>query len=80
LRDHLFAQRLPVKSPRPCVRLNGAIQLASVAQKDDRAKAALQSLLNDGDIAVRTQTARLMTNPNALPNFKMVSDHYCQVI
>jgi len=64
-----------LKSPTPFIRLNGAIQLASVAQRDDRAKIALQTLLNDGDIAVRVQTARLMTNPGALPNFKMVSDH-----
>jgi HEAT repeat protein len=63
-----------LKSPTPFIRINGAIQLASVAQKDERAKAALESLLNDKDMVVRVQTARLMTNPDALPNFKMVSD------
>jgi len=61
-------------SPRSCLRLNGAIQLASVAQQDERAKIALQSLLKDKDVAVRAETMRLMTNPDALSNFKLVSE------
>jgi hypothetical protein len=56
------------------MRLNGAIQLASVAQKDDRAKAGLQSLLKDENGWVREEVAKLMTNPAALPNFKLVSE------
>jgi len=63
-----------LKSPTPAMRLNGAIQLASVAQKDDRAKSALQSLLKDQNGWVRQETAHLMTNPAALPNFKLVSE------
>lgn len=63
-----------LKSPTPSMRLNGAIQLASVAQSDQRAKAALQSLLKDENGWVRQETAQLMTNPAALPNFKLVSD------
>jgi len=64
-----------LKSQSRGVRINGAIHLAKIAQKDERAKAALQSLLNDEDIAIRVQTANLMTNSDALPDFKMVSDN-----
>ncbi len=58
----------------PALRLNGAIQLASVAQEDPRAKAALASLLHDENGWVREGVAKLMTNRNALANFKLVSD------
>ena len=63
-----------LKSQTPSMRLNGAIQLASVAQKDDRAKTVLESLLKDENGWVRQETAQLMTNPAALPNFKLVSE------
>jgi HEAT repeat protein len=63
-----------LKSPMPAMRLNGAIQLASVARKDDRAKNALELLLKDENGWVRQETAQLMTNPAALPNFKLVSE------
>jgi len=63
-----------LNSPTPAMRLNGAIQLASIAQKDERAKNALQSLSNDKNGWVRQEAAQLMTNPAALPNFKLVSE------
>ena len=61
-----------LKSGTPVVRLNGAIKLAVLARKDDRAKAALQTLLEDENQSVRVEAAHLMTNPAALPNFRMV--------
>jgi hypothetical protein len=63
-----------LKSSIPSMRLNGAIQLAKIAQKDQRAKTALQSLLHDENGWVRQETAQLMTNPTALANFKLVSE------
>jgi HEAT repeat protein len=63
-----------LNSQTPSIRLNGAIQLASVAQKDQRAKAALQSLLNDNNGWVREEASTLITNSLALPNFRLVSD------
>jgi len=65
-----------LKAPTLSVRFNGALKLAVLAQKDERAKAALKSLLNDEDIAVRAETARIMANinPTAMPNYKMVSE------
>lgn len=63
-----------LKSSTPSMRLNGAIQLAKIAQKDQQAKVALQSLLHDENGWVRQETAQLMTNPAALANFKLVSE------
>jgi HEAT repeat protein len=63
-----------LKSPTPSMRLNGAIQLASVAQTDKHAKTALQSLLNDKNGWVREEVSKLMTNSDALSNFHLVTD------
>ena len=61
-------------SPRPAIRLNGAFQLVRVAQTDQRAKAALETLLHDENGWVRQEVAKLMTNPNAPPDFKLVRE------
>ena len=63
-----------LKSPSPGVRINGAYQLASVAQKDPRAKAALESLLHDYHPWVRNEAARVMANPTAPMDFRMVAE------
>ncbi|HEY5043672.1 MAG TPA: hypothetical protein VIK53_16995 [Verrucomicrobiae bacterium] len=73
--DELNYDMAFAKSPVVGVRICGAYKLSMLAQTNEHARAALKSLLNDKNIAVRAETGRLMANPTALPgNFKLVSE------
>lgn len=63
-----------LKSPTPSVRLNGAIQLAKIAHKDERAQTAMHSLLSDENAWVKQEVARLIADPTALTKVVLVSE------
>jgi len=58
----------------PAMRLNGAIQLAAVSSTNQQAMAALQGLRHDENGWVRQEVSLLITNSNALGDFKLVSE------
>jgi hypothetical protein len=58
----------------PAMRLNGAIHLAAVSATNQMAAVALQGLLHDENGWVRQEVSVLVTNSNALGDFKLLSE------